>query len=688
MKGILFGWEEARGNKNTYRPEAAERAGSLFFATGGENSDEDGSAPATDELQLHRARNVDGLQGDTQLVSDIDKETFRTMFALNSDELRSLRNTSNMTARLLTAGSGTGASPAEALRKIDAQIATFSSRAESADNSLVRISDKLADLRDEMTALSEENDRIKAEDREYHELARLRDDIARRIRALNHTIETHTAWKARLEKLDEQRADLDEQRAQLAREMTAAALQDAEEPADVPDSIVNLDAATERAYRDELDHMAQEQVKFQHSIDAARENQRASKASYEALLEVQPQLAKTRHKLLRPSQAGLAAVLAIVFVVVGVLLFVRGRAVTSLSYTALGAGLVLFALILAITAVVLMARPDKAGDSLAQRMQDMQWVMLQDKKKLEAVEQTSADHDARIAQRLEEMGLGGAGGQVTAARAMLDVAKDVRAARKLAAQRTTALNMRSARLQDAYDDIDLQKSRLAAESGLHDDLSADRLDELIAQNTRQRDSLIEASAKTNARFGELSQALAQARGQRTFDQVKLEYQEYRTRMRDSRKQLIELLLARNMLEGAINSWESRSQPEVYATASRLLSLMTEGKWVQVGMSTEGRVEVTDATHVVREPRLLSMGTCQQLYLALRIALLMNADNVGSAIPVLADDILVNFDDERRRGAARALLELSRTRQVVLLTCHREIVECIEQADSTVAVIEL
>ena len=30
--GVLFGWEEARGNRNTYRPANAERAGSLFFS--------------------------------------------------------------------------------------------------------------------------------------------------------------------------------------------------------------------------------------------------------------------------------------------------------------------------------------------------------------------------------------------------------------------------------------------------------------------------------------------------------------------------------------------------------------------------------------------------------------------------------------------------------------------------------
>ncbi len=53
------------------------------------------------------------------------------------------------------------------------------------------------------------------------------------------------------------------------------------------------------------------------------------------------------------------------------------------------------------------------------------------------------------------------------------------------------------------------------------------------------------------------------------------------------------------------------------------------------------------------PHLLSLGTRQQLYLSLRIALLLSAVNVGRGLPVLCDDILVNFDDERRAQAARA-----------------------------------
>ena len=107
--------------------------------------------------------------------------------------------------------------------------------------------------------------------------------------------------------------------------------------------------------------------------------------------------------------------------------------------------------------------------------------------------------------------------------------------------------------------------------------------------------------------------------------------------------------------------------------------MTEGRWTRVSLTREGTLEVADALGRTRQPVHLSLGTCQQLYLALRIALLTCADNVGRAIPILADDILVNFDEQRRLGAARALVELSEQRQVILFTCHEGVARALKKA---------
>lgn len=119
---------------------------------------------------LSRARNADGLQGDTFLVEDIDKDTYRTMFSLNSDELRSLRNTTDTTAKLLTAGSGTGSSPAHALAHVNERLAAFTSRAASAEQSIPQLLARRNALRAEQQSAADVADAYRAQDRELHEL--------------------------------------------------------------------------------------------------------------------------------------------------------------------------------------------------------------------------------------------------------------------------------------------------------------------------------------------------------------------------------------------------------------------------------------------------------------------------------------------------------------------------------------
>ncbi len=201
----------------------------------------------------------------------------------------------------------------------------------------------------------------------------------------------------------------------------------------------------------------------------------------------------------------------------------------------------------------------------------------------------------------------------------------------------------------------------------------------MARRTLQREGLLETLESMNQRAGELAQVLAQAETERGFDRLKIEVQEVTTRLEEAKADFARLLLAKRMLEAAIATWESKRQPEVYAHASRLLALMTDGRWTQVALTPEGTLQVADPLGRTRLPVHLSLGTCQQLYLALRIALLTCAENVGRSIPILADDILVNFDATRRLGAARALVQLAEHRQVILFTCHEEVVRTLKKA---------
>ena len=650
--GVLFGWEEARGNRNTYKPEGAERAGSLLFAR---SAGADASAGAREDEEtfvLSRARNADGLQGDTFLVEDIDKDTYRTMFSLNSDELRSLRNTTDTTAKLLTAGSGTGSSPAHALAHVNERLAAFTSRAASAEQPIPQL----------------------------HELEPERAAMGERVEEANRMIEALTMAKSSLAALDAERDKLKGDIARLAKSEEEAANNYELHERSCGRRLARLTASDERALRDRLENLATRQSRQAHAVEVARANYTSSVAVYEALQETADDEADRRsERSKRRIQVAFCVVIPAVLFLLGVPLFIEGRARGALSYMAIGFLLSVFAALMATGGFALLFRPNKEEGARKARFDDAHWVMIQDKKKLEACQAEEESVAAQVREALDEEGLGEAQGSVRQARALLDEAREARQAMALCRQRQQAAAARRAdaehRLQEIASEraVALQRAGLSPESGVGD------VEEELERRVRQRTGLIEALESMNQRAGELAAVLAQAETERDFDRIKIEVQEVTTRLEEARTDFARLLLAKHMLEAAIATWESKRQPEVYLRASRLLSLMTEGRWTRVSLTREGTLEVADALGRTRQPVHLSLGTCQQLYLALRIALLTCADNVGRAIPILADDILVNFDEQRRLGAARALVELSEQRQVILFTCHEGVARALKKA---------
>jgi uncharacterized protein YhaN len=75
---------------------------------------------------------------------------------------------------------------------------------------------------------------------------------------------------------------------------------------------------------------------------------------------------------------------------------------------------------------------------------------------------------------------------------------------------------------------------------------------------------------------------------------------------------------------------------------------------------------------------MSDGTCDQLYLALRLASLELFLEKHSPIPFIVDDILQRFDDDRAVAALKTLAVLSQRIQVIFFTHHEHLVRLAEE----------
>lgn len=390
----------------------------------------------------------------------------------------------------------------------------------------------------------------------------------------------------------------------------------------------------------------------------------------------------------KASRLVLSIVPCIVFMAVGIALFIYGRHINSLSFTVLSLTLIGLSFILGLTAVAMLRSMASASNSLQSRIKDAQWVMLQDRKRLDSSIAEQQQLEGTIADFLERSGLGAAQGSLRQARAILDSAGELRSQRLSDQQRLDALALRCQAITRELAQLQERREQIESDLQLQPDVPLFQIDELIRQKNAQRVALRSVADESSHRIGQLSQMLEQAADDTRLDQLKLEAELLVTRLGEAKRQLVHLLLARRMLERSMAAWEVDTQPRVYEEAGRLLALITDGRWVKVSVSSTGSIVATNADGEEVMPRHLSLGTCQQLYLALRIALLLTAHDVGRCMPVIADDILVHFDEKRREGAARALAELARVRQVIVFTCHRETVSALREACPELNCLEL
>lgn len=140
-----------------------------------------------------------------------------------------------------------------------------------------------------------------------------------------------------------------------------------------------------------------------------------------------------------------------------------------------------------------------------------------------------------------------------------------------------------------------------------------------------------------------------------------------------------------LIDEARATYERDTQPRVVKTASEVFAAMTGGRYerVQVPLGEKRITAVTSGGEALTTSQL-SRGTQEQLYLALRVGLIDSFGAQGPHLPVLMDDVVVNFDEERVAGAAGAIERLVASRQVLFFTCHERTAEALVQRvpDST------
>ena len=185
--------------------------------------------------------------------------------------------------------------------------------------------------------------------------------------------------------------------------------------------------------------------------------------------------------------------------------------------------------------------------------------------------------------------------------------------------------------------------------------------------------------------------LSTVRGEAQAELRRLTSEEESSRLRMERNQLLEQIqgharewavcaIAGNLLKEAQSKFERERQPDVIRHSQGFFGRITQERYQTVFSPLDrSEIHVTDSSGGTKQPNELSRGTREQLFLSLRFGYIRDLGGRAERLPVLVDEALVNFDPERGVNAAAAFTDLAQYNQVLVFTCHPQIVEWFQTA---------
>ena len=192
------------------------------------------------------------------------------------------------------------------------------------------------------------------------------------------------------------------------------------------------------------------------------------------------------------------------------------------------------------------------------------------------------------------------------------------------------------------------------------------IDQLVGQRNQWTADLRVAEANLERIAGQDEAAQAEARRQEAL-----------ARMGNAVERFIRVHTAAKLLRWSIERFREHKQGPLLARASDIFRGLTAGalERLQVDYDTQPPTLFGQRPNGLRvHIQGMSEGTRDQLYLALRLAALELHLRQTPALPFIADDLFINYDNGRARAGFAALANLSRLTQVIFLSHHHHLVD--------------
>ncbi|MDA1014526.1 MAG: AAA family ATPase, partial [Planctomycetota bacterium] len=193
----------------------------------------------------------------------------------------------------------------------------------------------------------------------------------------------------------------------------------------------------------------------------------------------------------------------------------------------------------------------------------------------------------------------------------------------------------------------------------------------IATLQQELDELKRDVERSYEQLGSLKQQQSELESSKRQTELQFEHEQLTSSIRNATTKWFGVKLAGQTIDLIRDRFERANQPPTLAAASDYLGRLTQGRYCSVWTPlTEQRLFVTDSDNRTFSVDQLSQGTREQLFLAIRFALVQRFAKDGLQLPLVLDDVFVNFDQARTEAAVETLMEVAKQgQQVLFFTCH-------------------
>lgn len=150
-------------------------------------------------------------------------------------------------------------------------------------------------------------------------------------------------------------------------------------------------------------------------------------------------------------------------------------------------------------------------------------------------------------------------------------------------------------------------------------------------------------------------------------------QEALAEIREVSEQYVRVRTSAMLLQWAIDRYRREKQAPLLQRAGELFAMLTGDSFKRLQVDYDER-DQAHLTGVRPDGKIvpvsgMSNGTADQLYLALRVASIEDYLDRADVLPFIADDLFINFDNDRAGAGFAVLGELSKKTQVIFFTHH-------------------